>query len=338
MQRPILIYGSFVGGSIATSLALTESFASKSLPTKIAGLITKNAVFDWTQIATTIAPTTPERQDEDIWDRASAAAWDAATLHALKTHLFVSPASAFDAFASPTQFFRSPGLAVPPTWPVPSSTSTSPASSTPASAASTASETEPFLTPHSGLDYTRTAAIEPPLVPDQDSATERLLKRLSEMQVEPSTRSAPLKFPSAASGLRIPHSLFLFTPSSTSASSTSKPARKKSRARSTSTSREKDVDVKVNADRDADSAITPGSQAETMAALLRRSVFVHELSASGRKGWGGDGREGMDPEAASEERAVSVGVGPGLDGKVGENAGEREEEKVVREWIEDVLG
>ena len=55
-QRPILIYGSYLGGTLATSLALTESFASKNLPTRIAGLISKNGIYDWTDIATTPPP------------------------------------------------------------------------------------------------------------------------------------------------------------------------------------------------------------------------------------------------------------------------------------------
>jgi len=52
VQRPILVYGSFLGATLATSLALTESFASKNLPTRIAGLVAKNGVYDWTEVAT----------------------------------------------------------------------------------------------------------------------------------------------------------------------------------------------------------------------------------------------------------------------------------------------
>ncbi|KAI9048796.1 hypothetical protein LZ554_007627 [Drepanopeziza brunnea f. sp. 'monogermtubi'] len=319
VQRPILIYGSFVGGSIATSLALTESFEAKSLPTRIAGLITKNAVFDWTEIATSIAPEQLQREEEDTWTRAPTG-WDATTLHALKTHLFTSPASAFDAFASPTQFFRTPGLVVPPSWPVidaPTPPPTPPSSPIPASSSPSLPDLEDPSVDSDDVDPS-----SPLLAPDPASESESesvsLLKRLSDMQIEQPTRPAHLKFPSSASGLRIPPSLFLYTPSSPpppppppssppppppqpnpaepatpaskSSASATHPAKPKRRPRKLG------GEGAAAARQDAEGDISPGGQAKQMAALLRRSVLVHEFAS--RKVWD----ETLDPGAASEER------------------------------------
>ncbi|KAH6714096.1 hypothetical protein BKA61DRAFT_55880 [Leptodontidium sp. MPI-SDFR-AT-0119] len=125
IQRPLLLYGSFLGGTLATSLALTENFTSRSLPTKIVGLITKNAVFNWTDIVTSPSPlasppssSSPSQSSsshQDVNSRDSN--WDIQTLHSLKKNLFTTPASAFDSFASPTLFFRTSGLAIPQSWP-----------------------------------------------------------------------------------------------------------------------------------------------------------------------------------------------------------------------------
>ncbi|KAG4427426.1 hypothetical protein IFR05_017091, partial [Cadophora sp. M221] len=127
IQRSLLLYGSFLGGTLATSLALTENFSSRSLPTKIVGLITKNAVFDWTDIVTSPSPLTsppssssqsqssPSTAHQDVNN--TDATWDTQTLHSLKRNLFTTPASAFDPFASPTLFFRTSGLAIPQSWP-----------------------------------------------------------------------------------------------------------------------------------------------------------------------------------------------------------------------------
>lgn len=54
--RQLLIYGSYLGGTLATSLALTESYASKSVLTRIHGLIVQNGIFDWTGVATSKDP------------------------------------------------------------------------------------------------------------------------------------------------------------------------------------------------------------------------------------------------------------------------------------------
>ncbi|CZR52392.1 uncharacterized protein PAC_02269 [Phialocephala subalpina] len=135
IQRPIILYGSFLSGPIATSIALTESRNSPSSPVKLAGLIVKNGIFDFSPLALTLPKSanpdeSPEQEglntsnpDEPIykrpepghgpWDRG----WTHQLLDALKTKLFAKAESTFDSFASPVFFFRTSGAHVPKLWP-----------------------------------------------------------------------------------------------------------------------------------------------------------------------------------------------------------------------------
>jgi hypothetical protein len=104
--RPIAVYGTNLGGSLATSLALTESWPSQHGPC-ISVLAVKNGIFDWSKIASSPPPSDPPlSQDPDLL-----------RLYELRGHLFRDPASAFDAFASPLLFFRTTGLAIPSSFP-----------------------------------------------------------------------------------------------------------------------------------------------------------------------------------------------------------------------------
>jgi alpha/beta hydrolase fold len=104
--RPIAVYGTKLGGTLATSLALTESRPSLHRP-NISVLAVKNAIFDWSKIASSPPPSDPPLpQDPDLQQ-----------LYSLRSQLFCDPASAFDAFASPLLFFRTTGLAIPSAFP-----------------------------------------------------------------------------------------------------------------------------------------------------------------------------------------------------------------------------
>lgn len=67
-------------------------------------------------------------------------------------------------------------------------------------------------------------------------------------------------------------------------------------------------------------------QADEMAALMRRSVSLHEYKD--RRVWDED----LDAESAAEERVWVRSLGGG-----DEEAEAEEERAVVKEWIEDVL-
>lgn len=107
----------------------------------------------------------------------------------------------------------------------------------------------------------------------------------------------------------IPRSLFLYSPSPASDALTGKKGAKK-------------MEKKAKDEED----VTPASQAEEMAALMRRSVVLHEFKENGRVQWDDD----VDPAEEAEKRIQVLA----LVGYVKENA----EEELVREWIEDSLG
>ncbi|KAH9205347.1 hypothetical protein DL95DRAFT_90292 [Leptodontidium sp. 2 PMI_412] len=244
IQRPLLLYGSFLGGTLATSLALTENFTSRSLPTKIVGLITKNAVFNWTDIVTSPSPLTsppsssssfqsqPPSSHQDVNSRDSN--WDIQTLHSLKKNLFTNPASAFDSFASPTLFFRTSGLAIPQSWPTAdeaedegpraNSTYSTHLSLSPSEIEDLWPSEEESLSPSPSQNPTTPISTSNPASQNQDQAPAADLgKHISHLTLSPPTRPADLKYPPKSSTLKIPFSLFLYTPSSSSSPSTSPP-------------------------------------------------------------------------------------------------------------------
>jgi hypothetical protein len=306
-QRPILIYGSFLGGTLATSLALTESFASKQLPTRIAGLISANGIYDWTDISTSIPPALSNHQVQESeaglpWERG----WDSQTLYALREKLFSNPASTFDSFASPALFFRTAGIAVPKTWSSAEAESSSPE---PVLASSISTPPQPSTAP-SSPQVAHDEAIfhptsDPSLVTDADLdlafESENAMGKGrygGELELEVSRR-AHLKYPPKDSGLKIPRSLFLYyTPPNTPAANG------------------KEGEEKHGEE------VTAKGQAEEMVKLMRRSVLVHEFKE--RVLWD----EELDPHSAADERIAIAALS---------SASSLEEDRVVREWIEEVL-
>lgn len=264
IPRPILIYGSYLGGTLATSLALTESFVSKRLPTVISGVIAKNAILNWTEITTTKDSESPldiEHGDLSEIIRKQQP-WTSSTLHYLKRSLFNNPASCFDNFVSPTLFFYSAGILPPKTWVL--------------DVEQDSKIEDPFLVDTSidsesdwipdadALALENATPISPPVKPAYEVGVPGIApsgKRISELDIQ-TTKSAHLKFPPRGSGLKIPRSLFL-----------------------TSTDH-----------RDEKETITPHRQAEEMARLMRRSIVLHEFKE--RAMYDSD----VDPHEVSEER------------------------------------
>ncbi|KAH7410695.1 hypothetical protein BKA64DRAFT_360427 [Cadophora sp. MPI-SDFR-AT-0126] len=364
IQRPILIYGSFLGGTLATSLALTENFTSRSLPTKIIGLITKNAVFDWTGIVSS-PPPPPFQNDstsefevngqERLGRIGPEERWDSHTLHELKKQLFASPASAFDSFASPTLFFRTSGLAVPQTWvteqdsidsPTTTSNSTSlspseaedlwpseeenlsPGSISPNSPSSSSSKKEGETVPSSN-----------PQKPTTTTPTETdLARRISHLSITPPSRPAHLKFPPSSSpNLKIPFSLLMYTPSQSQ--SLSHASRTKSSPKTKSKTQPKPTSSstsppnnKANTKSTPTPPPNPATQAQQLATLLRRSVYTHEFSE--RKIWDED----LDPEAASQARCRVVALLNSSSSSSSSDSGSEDEEaEAVGTWLDELL-
>ena len=268
--RPLLIYGSFLGGTLASSLSLTET-RIRPLGSSITGTIIRNGVFDWTHIATSRAPSSSSASANDQPLKTSESdLWDVHTLHNLKTHLFPSPAGAFDPFASPLLFFRSPGLSVPSYFP----------------------GTSPPARPSIGHD--------PALLDGLSISEEELASLRARASSSPSSkpqhddeeeitveRKSALRFPPKDSGLKIPRSLLLTT---SELPVGARAAPKRTRAK-------------------AGQQQKPGEemrrQAEEMAKVMRRSLVTHEFKD--RASWDEDGDPHALSEERVQVRELPVG-------------------------------
>ncbi|KAK0743800.1 hypothetical protein B0T18DRAFT_448403 [Schizothecium vesticola] len=200
-RRDIYVFGSYLGASLAASLALTETHTHK--PMAVRGLVTYNGIYDWTTLlpdhpihkirssgSTSAKPASlasllhsinrdlaepePEEEDEDPTPFA--------LLHQQAPALFQSPANLFDPFASPSLLFHTPAIHIPPTFDQPLVPATSALSEAVDLLATTPPATDP--------------------VPDTDPDTYN--------DLEPPPRKSHLIFPPRKSTLRIPASLLLF--------------------------------------------------------------------------------------------------------------------------------
>ncbi|APA08668.1 hypothetical protein sscle_04g034380 [Sclerotinia sclerotiorum 1980 UF-70] len=216
IQRPLLIYGSYLGGTLATSLALTESHNSPLLPARIHSLIVHNGIFDWTPISTTPDPSifpsessssSPSYGQLLTSELYTQSPWTIKTLHALKTRLFPSPSQTFDPFASPILFFRNPGIQVPQRWPIPPPTT----SSFPTKKhTSSKPGTNIYPTSKTQNTYYKNPTSSPLSDEEEDFPHEPLDE----------SRKAKLTFPPPGSSLRIPRSLFTYSSTITPVSTT----------------------------------------------------------------------------------------------------------------------
>ncbi|POS79797.1 hypothetical protein DHEL01_v201802 [Diaporthe helianthi] len=110
-RRSVYVFGSYLGASLASSLALTESHTHK--PVAIRGLLAFNGIFNWT----TLLPDHPHKKlmqyeppDMDIlYDNDK----DIGFAKGLMPSHFDQPANLFDPFASPVLFFHTAGMLVP---------------------------------------------------------------------------------------------------------------------------------------------------------------------------------------------------------------------------------
>ncbi|TGO22622.1 hypothetical protein BPAE_0161g00280 [Botrytis paeoniae] len=316
IQRPLLIYGSYLGGTLATSLALTESFTSSFLPTKIHSLIVHDGIFDWTPISTTPDPSIFHSESADssqnlsynrlsTLDLYESSPWTTLTLHALKTRLFSSPSQTFDPFASPILFFRTSGISVPQRWPISPPASPPPSSISPteiSSSESTDSIEADDFSPYPGPQFP---------YPDlsNEYANEEEEKEEEPHEAPFESRKSNLIFPPAKSSLRIPRSLFTYSSFPFAGEKAYDISQDEGKIE------EKDEGEKENN--------IFKQQAQELTKLMRRSVVMHELKE--RVQWDED----CDADETAKERVTEMEVGDaGWDGAV-------ERGTVVREWIDE---
>ncbi|KAH7151699.1 hypothetical protein B0J13DRAFT_246800 [Dactylonectria estremocensis] len=111
-RRDIYVYGSHLGGSLATSLSLTETHPHKRF--SVRGVISYNGVYNWTMFLPDHPVNRPSKRAKNPMSYLSHL--EGTHLHRIQEllpNLFRSPEDMFDAFASPGILFHNPGLLVP---------------------------------------------------------------------------------------------------------------------------------------------------------------------------------------------------------------------------------
>ncbi|KAI1434734.1 hypothetical protein GGR50DRAFT_660579 [Xylaria sp. CBS 124048] len=106
MSRDIYLYGSYLGATLAASLALTECYPVMKMAVR--GCIAHNGIYNWTMFL-------PDHKvNEDPKPRVLKEPYELRKLKEMIEVLFRKPDDFFDPFASPSLFFHTPGLLIPP--------------------------------------------------------------------------------------------------------------------------------------------------------------------------------------------------------------------------------
>ena len=105
LHRDFYVYGTYLGASLATSLALTETHPSQRVA--IRGVATYNGIYNWTAFVGLKEDCIPVVVDAQTVQK------DTPGIQALPL-LFRQPSDLFDEFASPCLFFRTTGHLVAP--------------------------------------------------------------------------------------------------------------------------------------------------------------------------------------------------------------------------------
>jgi hypothetical protein len=107
------VYGSYLGATLATSLALTETRTHQRMAVR--GLIASNGIYNWTSFLPDHRINQPTKTKSGKIKPAPTVA-EGSPLHLLSQQLpvlFKSPTNLFDVFASPCLFFQTAGMLVP---------------------------------------------------------------------------------------------------------------------------------------------------------------------------------------------------------------------------------
>ncbi|KAJ8124682.1 hypothetical protein O1611_g8959 [Lasiodiplodia mahajangana] len=116
-RRDVYVYGSYLGASLATSLALTETHPHER--TAVRGCVAYNGIYNWTMFLpdhpiNKLPKLAPRNFLEDIL--ASPGDSDFRDMKQMTSELFNKPDDLFDPFASSCLLFQTPGLLVPPSF------------------------------------------------------------------------------------------------------------------------------------------------------------------------------------------------------------------------------
>ncbi|KAG8169855.1 hypothetical protein KVR01_000600 [Diaporthe batatas] len=317
-RRPVYVYGSHLGASLAASLALTESHTHQ--PVAIRGLLAFNGIFNWT----TLLPGHPNKKrmlDEmPNMDSLGEHEKDVSFAKQLMPSHFDQPANLFDPFASPVLFFHTAGMLVPTDF---------------AERSSTPDMSEGFLD-YSGADdpydqaYVYSDPEDPPPptahedvemdtgTEDTNTDTSSSADTLAQAVLKPPRRGY-VTFPPRASSLKIPETLLMHT---TPPPGPGVPASVQGQRQRLA------MWKRLSA---AENSF--GTQALGLARLMRRSVNLYELRE--RAKWDIE-FTAWDTEAL---RRVQVqDVGPAGQGGPHESGLGQQGEEIAARWLASRLG
>ncbi|KAI0973282.1 hypothetical protein F4678DRAFT_23808 [Xylaria arbuscula] len=174
VRRDIYVYGSYMGASLATSLALTEAHPHERMAVR--GCVAYNGIYNWTMFLPdhpiNKLPQSPSRNFlEDILIGTPVDP-EFQELKQMTSELFMKPSDLFDPFASSCLLFHTPGLLVPPS-------------------------------------FDESAIPDPSALTDLPWLTEEAIEQLMPLK---HPRKSPLVFPPRQSTLKIPEMLLLHDP------------------------------------------------------------------------------------------------------------------------------
>lgn len=325
-RRPVYVYGSYLGASLASSLALTESHTHQ--PVAIRGLLAFNGIFNWT----TLLPDHPNNKLMlDELPEVDSLDGNDKDLHFVKDLLpshFDQPANLFDPFASPVLLFHTAGMLVPTSFTERSSPNMSQGFVEAVDQLSARSSTSSAEDPYDQAYVYSDPEDPPPPTPyddiEMDTETEETNTDTSssaDTSVAPSTkppRRGYVTFPPRASSLKIPDTLLMHTtppPGPTVPGSVQGQRRRLA------------LWKRLKA---AENSF--GTQALGLAGLMRRSVNLYELRE--RAKWDVE-FTGWDTEAMRRVQVHDVGAAE--HGQDGFGLGQQGEEIAAR-WLGSRLG
>ncbi|KAM5382713.1 hypothetical protein ACJZ2D_002296 [Fusarium nematophilum] len=111
-RRDIYVYGSHLGASLASSLALTETHPHQRFAVR--GLLSYNGIYNWTMFFPDHPVNRPVKRAKSsgLFHRPEEGTYFYYLQEQLPLY-FHSPAAMFDPFVSPSLFFHNPGLRIP---------------------------------------------------------------------------------------------------------------------------------------------------------------------------------------------------------------------------------
>lgn len=326
-RRPVYVYGSYLGASLASSLALTESHTHQ--PMAIRGLLAFNGIFNWT----TLLPDHPNNKLmlDEILDIDSLDENDKdvrCMKHLMPSH-FDQPANLFDPFASPVLFFHTAGMLVPTSFTERSSPNLSQGFTDAVDALSGTSGAED---PYDQAYVYSDLEDPPPPTSYEDIETDLGIDTVTEdtntdtsSSADSTTFPSPkpprrgyVAFPPRASSLKIPDALLMHT--TPPAGPVVPGSVQGQRRRLGMWKRLKSAENSF------------GTQALGLAGLMRRSVNLYELRE--RAKWDVE-FSGWDSEALRRVQVQDVGAGERTAGGFGLG---RQGEEIAARWLGSRLG